>query len=231
MPTTAGTLHLSDLQTYVKRQFGDESGVQITDADIARWVNIGTMEIVTKNPFNEAILDTPSVIGQQAYSLPTDLIEMLSVEYDSTYMLTSTSFEGMKEILSTNQTQRGIPQFWYKFANQLFLWPVPSAIKTIRIYYIQAPSRISSPSDLLPIPDRYYDQLCAFVMSKAYELDEDLPSAAAQRQMFEEKLKEKSGIENNMEGSFPVVKDDVYGGYYHGRGFGTYNNDIDYGGW
>ena len=120
MPTTASTMTLGDLQTYVKRQFGDESGVQITDADIARWTNMGTLEIVVKNPFNEAYSDTNTVASQREYSLSgiTDLVKLLSVEYDSQYMLSPSSFEGMKEILGNSQSQTGQPLYWYKFATR-----------------------------------------------------------------------------------------------------------------
>ena len=36
LPTTKTAL---DVANYVKRQFGDESGTQMTDADIWRWID------------------------------------------------------------------------------------------------------------------------------------------------------------------------------------------------
>ena len=38
----------TDVSSYVKRQFGDESGVQITDEDIVHWINAGVMRFSEK---------------------------------------------------------------------------------------------------------------------------------------------------------------------------------------
>ena len=43
------TLNIQDVANRVKRTFGDESGVQVTDDDIIRWVNDAQLEISRQN--------------------------------------------------------------------------------------------------------------------------------------------------------------------------------------
>lgn len=213
MVAPIATKTVGNMITDIKRQFGDEAGVQITDADIIRWINEGSMEIISKNPIKEATASTTTVVGTKNYNMPTDIIKMIGVEYDNTF-LTATSMEGMKEQAGSFQTTQGVPQFWYMFANVIYLWPVPSAAKTLVIYYVQAPTGVTNSADLLPIPDRYYGRLRDFCMQRAAELDEDQASAMAQRKLFEDKLNEMTNAEHEQQGAFHVVAEDYDGGYF-----------------
>ena len=50
MPVERKTKTVQDVLLSVKRQFGDESGVQVTDSDIVRWVDDAQREISMNNP-------------------------------------------------------------------------------------------------------------------------------------------------------------------------------------
>lgn len=214
MPTA--TITLGELQTYVKRQFGDESGVQIQNTDITRWVNMGALEICSKNKIIQATASVAGTIGQKDYALgnlATNIIAIDNISYGDN-SLEMTDNAGIKEIVGKFVGDAGYPVYWYIWANNIKLWPVPTTAETLSIDYIAAPAAVTSPGDLLPLPDVYYERLCQFVMSKAYELDEDGANANAQRKLFEDKLTEMTGMDETRAGSFPVVRDDVMGAYY-----------------
>jgi len=210
MPLGTTTKTLGDVITQVKRQFGDESGVQITDVDITRWVNQGQMEIVNKNPMIQATASQSTIVKQQTYPVPPDIIQIESVMYDGC-ILQPRNFEGIRaELGSANSTQQGTPEFWYTWADLIYLWPVPDTVKSITVNYSKTPKVVSSPSDTLGVPDRYFDRVCEYVLSKAYELDEDWSANANQRQSFEDKLLEDTNAQTNMIGEFFVATDSEY---------------------
>jgi hypothetical protein len=214
MPTA--TITLGELQTFVKRQFGDESGVQIQNTDIARWVNMGSLEVVSKNKIIQATASVMGTAGQPSYSLgdlATDIIAIENITY-GTKSLRMTDNSGLKEIIGSYINDSGAPEYWYIWANNIKLWPVPTEAELLSIDYIKSPGKVSSPGDLLPLPDVYYERLCNFVLSKAYELDEDVSNSGAQRKLFEDKLTEMTSLDETRAGSFPIVRDDFYGGYY-----------------
>src|ERR1041385_4536998 len=73
-------MNVSDVMTRIKRQFGDESQVQVTDSDIIRWINDGQRQIVMNNEgLLEQVAYTSTVINQQDYTLPVDLLIMRTV--------------------------------------------------------------------------------------------------------------------------------------------------------
>lgn len=214
------TITLGELQTFIKRQFGDESGVQITDADITRWTNMATTEIVAKNKILQATATTAGAAGQAVYNLSdiaTDMIAIEDVSYGSGQSLQQTDNSGIKKLLGGSTAEAGLPQYWYTWANGLKLWPVPNTAETLTIDYVKVPARVSGSGDVLPLPDVYYERICNFVLSKAYELDEDSTNSANQRRLFEDKLTEMTGLDETQVGTFPVVREDYEGGYYLGN--------------
>src|ERR1700755_135259 len=103
------TITLGELQTAVKRTFGDESGVQITDADITRWVNMGCMEIVAQNKILQATASVTGVADQASYSLSSIALDMIAIE-DVSYngcSLEQTDNSGIKKLLGTTATEGG----------------------------------------------------------------------------------------------------------------------------
>lgn len=214
MATPAATRTLGDVLTYTKRQFGDESGVQITDVDIVRWVNQAQNEIVNKNPMIQATASLVSVAGTATLDinvLAPNMLQLEAVIFDG-WPLEPTTLEKLKsDIGGPDSTTQGTPQYFYVWANIINVWPVPSvAGKAIQINYSAHPVSVATASDKLGVPDRYYDRVCEYVMSKAYELDEDWGAHQVQRQAFEDKLTEDTGADKNQVGAFPVAYDSEY---------------------
>ena len=213
MPTPNSTRTAGDVMTYVKRQFGDESGVQITDTDIIRWINQGQNEIVNKNPMIQATATQTSVVAQQTYSINTlapDILQLEAVIFDG-WPLEPTNLERIKADLgSSYATTPGTPQYFYVWDNTIYLWPVPDTEKSIQINYSRHPMSVASAGDLLGVPDRYYDRVCEYVMSKAYELDEDWQGHQTNKQAFEDKLMEANNADKNQIGAFYVAYDYEY---------------------
>jgi hypothetical protein len=112
------TRTVTDVITSVKRQFGDESAVQITDADIIRWVNDGQREIVDQNTtINQKLAKTDVIAGQDAYPLATDpalpnISRINSVRHDGTLLENITIQEAENYVVGDGNT--GTPEAWYE---------------------------------------------------------------------------------------------------------------------
>jgi hypothetical protein len=211
VPTPNSTKTLNDVVIWVKRQFGDESGVQVTDSDIIRWTNQAQMEVVNKTPIIQATAITQSVIGTQTYAIPPDMIQLESIMFDGN-ILQPNNFEGIRSELGDDNNVSGTPMYWYLWANQIYLWPIPSTVKSISVNYSKTPTNVSGLADKLGLPDRYFDRVCEYVLSKAYEMDEDWPATQSTRKQFEDKLNETTNSDRNMVGSWFIAMDYEYEG-------------------
>lgn len=208
------TILVGELIEYTKSQFGDRSNVQINDGDIIRWLNMGAIEISAKNSVIQASATTDGITGEAAYTLDfmTNVIRIEDVFYGN-QKLQPMDKSTFREDLQQMVNEQGQPLYWYIWANTMRIWPVPTVVETITIDYIARPDSVHTSGEYLPIPDLYYEQLCIFVLSKAYELDEDQEKSNTQRSLFENKLLEKNDLEKSMSGAFPVIKEDIYSAY------------------
>lgn len=185
-------MNVSDIMARVKRQFGDESGVQVTDADIIRWVNDGMRHIVLNN---EGLLEVTalsnSVINQQDYSLPVDLVVLRAISFkpsgqDSFFKLKGISFAEFNErVDGWDGTAFGTstPSIYTQFAGKVLLFPIPdeSISNAIKIFYNRKPTDVVATSDTPELPVLYHQSLVDYCLKQAYEMDEDW-EAAAQKQ-------------------------------------------------
>jgi hypothetical protein len=176
-----------DVMSAVKRQFGDEAGVQIEDADIYRWINDAQDEINKRNRVLKASASGVSVAGTAAYSFPaTDILQIESLHYDGA-RLENVGFAQAEDIIISKGSalDSGTPQLWYEWGGKFTLWPKPSTAASILVYYTQKPVRVTAATDLLSLPDKYYNNVVQYVLQQAYEMDEDWQASQAKQQQFD----------------------------------------------
>lgn len=212
-------MNLGEIKTRVYRTFGDEAQVQITDADIVRWVNDGQRKICLEN---EGMLQSQafasSVADQQSYSLPADLLVLRSLQYQQTgdrafYKLKHMSLQDFDEFIDGwNGTIYGTatPTVYTVYASQILLFPIPddSGSNNIKIFYSANPTDMSGDSDEPSLPLIYHNALVDYALTQAYMLDEDWNAAGNLSQKMQAdinklKSREDGNAQNNEH--YPVI--------------------------
>lgn len=186
----------SDVFIRVKRSFGDESAVQVTEADITRWINDAQREIVMHN---EAVLEKTTlidtVLDQDQYAFPTDLLILRSLRYkdDDMQSYARLDFHNLQEFDSYINGWDGTfygsnrPMIYTTYEREIFLFPRPNRTTTdgLKILYSKTPVDVSDGLDPLDVPLEYHNAIVKYCLTKAYELDEDLESSSAQFAQFQ----------------------------------------------
>lgn len=211
----AKTRLVSEVLTAVQRQFGDESGVQLENADVIRWVNDAQDVIVAKNKVLKAKSTTVSVSGQAAYTFPSDNIHQIeSIHYNGIRVPNMSFPEAEEHIFQADPTLviTGDPMLWYEWAGTFTFWPAPSDVKNIDLYYTQRPTPVTQISDVLSVPDKYYQDVVRYCLQQAYEMDEDMANSQAKAQQFDASLNEKSEEERTAQ-NMTYEKITVYDDY------------------
>ena len=187
------TRTVGDVFTAVKRQFGDESGVQLADNDLVMWINDAQDEINNRNSILKAKSSGTSVAGQGDYSFSTiipsaQIHKIESIHYDGVRLPNMSFAQAEERIFAADpqRTQSGTPVLWYEWAGALTFWPTPDAAKAIDIYFTAKPARVNSTlSTPLSVPDKYYRDVVRYVLQQAYEMDEDWQASQAKAQQFD----------------------------------------------
>lgn len=203
------THNVDDVLNHVKRQFGDESGVQITNEDICRWINAGQDEIFRRSEPVKAVTNADIVAGQADYTLPTSVLRIQTI-YVNGFPLEQRSNQEVEEYIrqeDPTSTSTGTPAVWSEWAGTITLYPKPdtSAVGGLSLRYIKNPTSVAIGSDPLSIPDAFYNRLVEYVMQQAYELDENFSAADTKAAQFTMNLEGQSGKDQVTPNVYPTI--------------------------
>lgn len=222
MPIGPSTKTAQNIIDRVKRQFGDESGAQVTDADIIGWINSGQQEINRQNRIIKSTATTNTVIGTRTYTFPSQRIMHIEILKYNGRPIDYMSFNEAQEYITVNDPnniQTGPPVYWWEYGGELELYPTPDAVGELKLYYVAYPEDVTIGSDTLTIPDSYFDTLLQYCLSQAYEQDDDWTGSAQKQQQVKESLGTlaEDGQRYGRQ-YYPMITelDDEWGGNYAG---------------
>jgi hypothetical protein len=203
---------VQDIVTRVRRTFGDEAAVQVTDADIIRWINDSQVEIIKHN--DSALQQTAYVnlvLGQQEYTMPADLIILRSLRYKFSDMLSYSAlrFKNMQQFDDSvdgwdgGLFSQGNPEFFTMYADKAILFPIPSqsVASGLKVLYNQKPTDVVGLSDALALPLIYHNTILKYCMWQASLLDENNDAAM----MFQNDFRGDMDMLEKTETSDPVA--------------------------
>lgn len=193
-------MNLSDVKTRVKRQFGDESAVQVTDADITRWVNDSQRMIVLNNEgLLEQTFTQDLIANQQSYPLPADCLifkgASMKVSQGLSYFQLRgypiQQFNSYMDGWDGTAYGPGTPAIFTIFDSTFILFPIPDTTATLglKFFYSRSPVDVVNDADLLDLPVVYHNAVVNYCIQQAYELDEDWQAFQAKGAEFQQDVK------------------------------------------
>lgn len=201
-------LTVGDIFTRVKDLFGDQDGVQITEAMVIRWINDAQREAVMQH---EGLLTTEgfisTVLNQQDYTLPTDLFTLTHLYYkddDTYYMLRYMPVLAMNKYADGWDGEdygTGYPVAYTRpIDGTISLFPIPdkSVTNGLKLEYSRYPTDVVDSTSALDLPQYYHSYIEDFVLMRAYELDENWEASDRKAAILQAKL----DFNNNRESWF-----------------------------
>lgn len=193
----------ADVGVDVKRIFGDEDAVQITDADILRWINSAQRSIVATNPILQMTANHDIIAGQDAYTFPSDRVQYVQALYYDGMPLEAYSYPEAQEYVITydpDKVATSDPQIWYQWGQTITLYPKPRTTITdgLRVDFVAIPAELTNLNQTLSLPDRYFETIVNYVLQKAHQTDENFDGANYVRSQYSEGLAQLSEQENRV---------------------------------
>lgn len=200
---------VADVLSHVKRQFGDEAAIQISNEDIMRWINAGQLEIFTRSEPVKSSMTADLVANQGVYGFPEGILKVQTLLVNGIPVKQLSSQEAEEYILDEDPARiaTGQPVIWYEWGGTFTFYPTPDydVPNAITIQYIKRPIRVTEASDPLSVPDVYYNRLVEYVMGQAYELDENFTAADMKATQFAQNLQGTQGGDNVQNNTYPSI--------------------------
>jgi hypothetical protein len=186
---------VSDIVTRVRRIFGDDAAVQVTNDDIIRWINDGQIEVVKHN---EGALQNTSTINlvanQSSYALTSDILILRSLRYKYSDMTSyrALAYKSMQQFDESidgwdgTLYPAGYPVFFTQYNGVVTLFPTPDRAATggLKVLFNAKPTDVVTIGDALSLPLIYHNTLLKYCLWQASLLDEDLDPAVMYQQGF-----------------------------------------------
>lgn len=183
-------MNLTDIAIRVKRQFGDESAVQVMDDDIVRWVNDAQDYITSQNPdlLQESVTQN-LVLGQIDYPFPADMLTLFSVSiktlgtvsYDHVKFVSFQDFNDKLDGWDGTLYGNGDPFYYTTFDGVVKIFPPADAasVNGLKLMYNRAPATLAAPivAQALDLPRQYHNAILNYCLQQAYEMDENFEAA------------------------------------------------------
>jgi hypothetical protein len=193
-------MDVEEIITSVKNTFGDESGVQISDEDIIRWINAAQHDVVLHN---ESVMEEEVTVNlikdQQTYAFPTDLLVLRSIRVQSSgtqaYIRISPyslqEFDKYVNGWDNSLQHTGQPSIYTTYEQKIFLFPTPSADAEngLKILYSKKPTVVTQASGPLSLPLLYHNAIVDYCLSRAHAMDEDYEASTIHRAQYKEDVR------------------------------------------
>lgn len=169
---------------------------QWTDAQLSKWINEGARDLTRRTECLRDRWTTPTVIGTQEYTGPTDLIRLHRVEYqaadDQTHALEYRDFQNMDSVWwSSQKTAEGTPLYYTTWGMppnfKIVLFPTPAAVGTIRCFYYRLSATALDDTTTVEVPEGWEDAVVTYAEMMAMRRDGN-PAWQESKGLYEEKL-------------------------------------------
>jgi hypothetical protein len=205
-------MNLNDVIIRVRRTFGDEADVQISDDDVIRWVNDAQRDIA----INTGLLETKatSVVSASTgvVEFPDNLLTLHAASVisgtDDSPVETPLKFLTFTEFQQVSQPQASetYPLFYTNFGRSVYLYPIPSDDVTLILFYTRTPVDVSNGNDIIDLPINYHSRVVEYCMKQAYELDENFEASVMKTSEYEKNLSTQQNQESQgNQATYPVL--------------------------
>lgn len=185
---------LSDLQTEVAEEIGS---INATDdaTKINRALNRGVRDILRRTHcYVTSMTLTPGATAD--YTLTSSVLSIVAI--DSADSLERVPVQEILRLRNQSTSSSPARKYALAGATTLMWWPTPAATDTMTVYYVPAPTAMSSashdPSSITygGIPEDYHELIARYAMARLASFDDDASSAqgARYREEYEKGLKE-----------------------------------------
>ena len=201
MSYSSPTKTVGDVYNVVKRIFGDESGVQLTNADIVRWVNEAQVDISKQNQVLQTTATVAVTANTATYALTSvtpkiDTVASILLNGRRVGNIPISQAEESISLADPLGTQTGSPQFWYAWGGDVTFWPKPNQDYTMTLRYVAQPANVTvTTTDVLSLPDETFNDIVNFVLMKAYEMDENPQMMAVKQAEYSASVAERGETE------------------------------------
>lgn len=201
-------MNVTTILRLVQRRFGDSGQIFITETDVIDWINDAQFEIARETKCLSTLVSPAASALNTGYALPTALLKIERVTYDSRPI----PYVDLEELDSRllDVTVVDTPECYYILNEKIYLYPNASATdsKIVNIYYARIPASIVVNTDALTIPEQFHRDVVTFCLIRSHERNENFKAVETLTAEFQNNLSKRLEDTNLPDDTYLVIRDD-----------------------
>jgi len=153
------------LANYARQQYNSTGDEFFSDAELLTHVFDAEMRLALEAKCIRRVFTTPSVANQQEYTTPTTFLGLFRATFDGKKMDVVTVDDVLNLTEGTLSGSLGSPTVCATWADTLYVGPIPSEVKTIKLWGFTAPSAPTVTS-ALSVPDRHQFKIVNYLLAR-----------------------------------------------------------------
>lgn len=162
----------SDLKTIIWDWLDDASGGYFTSSILNTRINLAQRElqknlIAANKEYYTKCVKTSLVVGQAAYALPSDFMQVVRLEYVTSGSGDTASTQSLAPVTPNQRDmfnyQSGDPQFYWFDKNNIVLTPVPNVARELRLTYSYMIADMTNDADTPDAPEQFHEYIAILV--------------------------------------------------------------------
>ena len=160
----------------IRAQLFEQTAAFWTDAEIYGYLSDAEYELASEANCTQ-VVDTSitTVSGTQEYAIPATIMRIQRLTWSTVKMkaIDLTQLDSIFYPIYGGITSQGNPFYYYIYANNIGLYPVPASAATVQIYGMKRPTAVSSTQQNFTIPDELIPYLDDYALYRCYLKDQD----------------------------------------------------------
>lgn len=197
-----------EVNTAARRRYNAVSDGFWTDEELYDIMYQGCTELATEGLLIESTFSTSSVVSQQEYAWPSNAIAIKRATYDGKKIVPiDFRDDDVLTTLEQTTTEIGVPTSYAFWDDIFYLRPVPSQVKTIKVWAYVRPSVITASSSL-EIPTEWHMELVNLLLREMDAKNKNYVGATYYGNLWKNAVDraKKFAMKRKRRDSFAVVK-------------------------
>jgi len=206
---------LTEMITYCSDLLDDPNNSYFTVPNLTLRLNLALKElqkrlISANQQWYLTCATAPTVAYQDVYSLPSDFLQVIRLDYITQGSGTTASTQKIIQI-TPNQTDlvtdvEGNPQFYILQKDSFMLVPTPQTVLSMHLYYSYRVDDMVLGTDIPDAPEQFHEYICILAARDCYIKDGRSIQPIEQKLVEYEKLLKESAVQRLADGPRMVTK-------------------------
>ena len=188
-------MNVTEFVQAVKRQYGDEADIYITNSDIYQWIYEAELQVIRDTENNETTLTT-NVFPTTLATPNNNAVHVRRCTYNN-IPLTYITQQELDALQLTQLDTGGEPVYWYRFSpTQWTVYPLPPTAALVKFYCIVIPTLMAgAPSaNFFVTQTPFHPDMIHYVVARAHNKNRNYTAEQISMAMWQKTLAGRQGV-------------------------------------